>query len=599
MLSKVLKYSIFLLFLMFFSCSQESNVLLNSVEDYSLESVEDGAFLEPGSSVNIVFTEIGSRAKLVHIVLEDAAGMEIASAEVEPEMLKGIGMPMDLPADLEDGIYYLRFTVMDGDIQLFQDQRYFFLAGGIYNISSLETYPPGIKAGDIISARIILTSPVDSDPWLRWTLAGEVLLEGFLSKIGTTCSFSVPEEGGVYSLRVEVFPVSPQDRHISSIYRHSDLFVTSGEGDDVPWKFIEDRTYLYFIEFKDDLSNRMNPSDVPELIGDPLPSSLGGFSGISFSENDGLLFTDYALPLYADGSSEDFLMAMAFSYTELPETGEYNIFRTGDEYNHFSVRYLAETAEFLAEFKSYSHLFQSYLPIDSIQSNEAVFLELSYNSKSEVAALSWMNNGSVIVRDEGIPLDSFIEGNTLIGSDGSFSGLPMTWYTFSVSTETYDSANQVVSPSDSPPVDELSDERILYERSDAFVSEISIEKFIPGTGLATMVILSDPGAGNDWIMTISDSKRDPLYSLAPMKDVVYNPVSDSEDESVEEVSGKSDIPVKIVLSLINDDRGFFLSSSADQGMTGPFAFQDILNIKIADVTDGSVNNIRNIRFFQD
>jgi hypothetical protein len=584
---KVLKYSVLLLFLMLFSCSQENNGLMNAVEEYSLESVEDGTFLESGSSVNIVFSEIGNRAELVTIILEDAEGLEIASTEVEPEVLKGLGMPMDLPEDLEDGVYSLRFIVMEGDIQLYEDKRYFFIADGIYEIVSLETYPPGIKVGDLISARIILNSPSNSDPWLRWTLADEVLQEGFLSEMGTDCDFSVPEESGVYSLRVELFPVSPLEEQISSIYRYSDLFVSLGDGDEVPWKFIEDRTYLYFIEFNDALSNRMNPDDVPELIGKPVSSNQGNYSGISFSENDGLLFDDYALPIYRDGSSEDFLMAMAFSYTELPETGEYNIFRSGDDYNYFSVRYLADTAEFLAELKTYTQNFQSSLPLESIDTQEALFLELSYKSLSELASFSWTSNGAVIIRNEGIPMDSFIEGHTLIGSDGSMAGLPMIWYTLAVSSETFDidkhSNNQLFAL----PVRDSADESVLYEYSEDDLSEINIENFVPGTGLATMVILSEPGTENNWILTISDSEGNPLYSLTP---------TDYSEEVPAVVDEK---PIKIVLSLINDNRGFFLSSSADSGMAGPFSFQETLNIKIAAESDDSELNIRNIRFFQD
>lgn len=613
--SKVLKYSVLLLLLMLFSCSQESNVLMNVLEEYSLESVENGTFLESGSSINIVFSEMGNRAELIKIILEDSDGLEIASIDVEPDILKGLGMPMDLPQDLEDGVYSFHFIVMEGDIQIFEDKRYFFIADGVYDIHSLETYPPGIKVGDLISASVVLNFPNESDPWLRWTLAGEVIQEGFLSEMGSKCSFSAPEESGVYSLKVELFPVSPKEEQISSVFRHSDLFVSLEEGDDAPWKFIEDRTYLYFIEFYDAFINRMNPDDIPRQIGNPVPSVHGNYSGISFSKNDGLIFDEYALPIYEDGSSEDFLMAMAFSYTELPETGEYNIIHSGDESNSFSVRYLADQKVFLAELKTLTQDFHSSLPLESIDTPEVLFLELSYNSSTELASLSWMSNGALIIRDEGISLNTLIEGKTIVGSDGFTAGLPMIWYTLAVSSEETDldkNSNNLFEI----PTSDTEDENVLYERSEDDLGEINIENFVPGRGLASMVILSDSGTANNWTLTISNDEGKPLYSLNPTDYSGDSFVADSiEDDSIEVDSIEDDSikvdsievdsievdkkPVKIVLSLINDDRGFFLSSSADGGMAGPFSFQETLNIKIAAGSDDSVLNIRNIRFFQD
>jgi len=112
-----------------------------------------------------------------------------------------------------------------------------------------------------------------------------------------------------------------------------------------------------------------------------------------------------------------------------------------------------------------------------------------------------------------------------------------------------------------------------------------------------MVILSDSGTSEDWVLTVSDYEGNNLYSLSPSDrltgGLLAHPVDFSEEGVTENTAEK------IVLSFINDDRGFFLSSSADSGMAGPFAFQEALNIKIAAGSDESVNDIRNIRFFQD
>jgi hypothetical protein len=387
--TKILRYLPFLFLLIVLSCTQESNVLLNSAEAYSLESFEDGTLLEPGSSVTIVLTEVGSQSTLIRVILEDEAGMEVALIEIEPELLKGQGLPMDLPPDIEDGVYHLRFEVLDRDILLHEESRYFFIASGLYDIRSLETYPPGIKPGDIISARVDLVYPTASDPWLRWSIDDDLIQEGFLSDIGQTCQFTVPDQAGVYSLMVELFPVAPQEFQLSGTFRRSDIFVTSGEGDGTSWALLEDRTYQYFIDFNDGMSNRMNPDDVPQVIGSPTPLTIGNNSGISFGENDGLIFNQYALPLDAEGRAVSFLMTMAFSYSYLPEKGVYNIFRTGGEHTYFNVLYLADTREFLCEFRSYSRQFHSVLPVDRILSSEVLSLEVQYVGGQGIASLSW------------------------------------------------------------------------------------------------------------------------------------------------------------------------------------------------------------------
>ncbi|MDC7233488.1 MAG: hypothetical protein PQJ58_09655 [Spirochaetales bacterium] len=562
---------------------------MGSVEDYGIESVENGTILNKENSINIVFTEIGNRATSVKIVLMDLSGTELAAADVEPAILKGMGMPLDLPQDLEDGLYYLTFSVMDGDILLFQEERYFYVVSGSYDIRSLETYPPGIRAGDEISARILLDSPAGSDPWLRWTLADEVLQEGFLSETGTECSFSVPETGGVYSLKVELFPVAPQADHISSVYRQSDLFVAEGEGEDLPWKFIEDRTYLFFIEFNDDLVNRMNPYDSPRIVGTPVPQSQGHYSGSSFSESDGLVFGSSALSFPGDPAVKDFHMSLAFSNKTLPVKGSYNIIRTGNAENYFSISYLAESRTIRTELFSGTTLFQSSVPADTVLTGESVFLEISRTGQT----LIWKSQGNTILTEQGVEGNFPVKGNTVVGSDGTLSGMPLLWYTFSVSTD--------LSPEplpETPPEEQISNTdypvsreegKAVYARTEELPGEINL-MLSPGKGLASLVVFSEAHAPYEWTLRISDSNDALLYTLTSSEQAGTGSIQ--QDGDSEELR-------KMVISLNNDERGLFISSSSDSSMTGPLAFQKTLNINITPGPESSLDQIRDIRFYQD
>jgi hypothetical protein len=577
--TRILRYLPFLFLLIVLSCTEESHVLLNSADGYSLESLEDGTLLEPGSSVTIVLTEVGSQSTLIRVILEDEAGMEVALIEIEPELLKGQGLPMDLPADIEDGVYHLRFEVLDGDILLHEESRYFFIASGLYDIRSLETYPPGINPGDIISARVVLVYPMASDPWLRWSIDDDLIQEGFLSDIGQTCQFTVPDQAGVYSLMVELFPVAPQEFQLSGTFRRSDIFVTSGEGDGTSWALLEDRTYQYFIDFNDGMSNRMNPDDVPQVIGSPTPLTIGNNSGISFGENDGLIFNQYALPLDAEGRAVSFLMTMAFSYSYLPEKGVYNIFRTGGEHTYFNVLYLADTREFLCEFRSYSRQFHSVLPVDRILSSEVLSLEVQYVGGQGIASLSWKNNGAILIRDDGLPVSSLVKVQTVIGSDEKLPGFPMNWYTLGISSK-----NDLTPAIPQTPALEAGPEKmtLLYEKIQKPESSISVVDAELGEGVATLEIQSLKGSDASWTFNLKDSEGTGLYSLSGPIDAADNPES-------------------VVLSFINDSRGLFLSTSLDAGMNGPYDYQELLNFEILPV-DGSVealDDIVAIRLFRD
>jgi len=569
-----------ILFLIFASCSQESSLLVSS-EEVSLETVEDGSFLLPGDQINVVLTEVGSRSTLVKMILKDEFGSVVAEAELDPETLKGLGLPMELPSDLEEGVYYLHFEIMDNDLLLYEDVRYIYVVPGEYRIISLETFPPGINPGDTISARVSLSVPEESDPWIRWTLDDEIIKEGVISGIGVSIRFTVPEKVGVYTLKAELFPEAPGDDQYSTVFRHSDLFVTSLDGDLAPWKFTEDRTYQYFIDFSDGLTNRMNPDDEPVVIGSPRPYSQGSFSGISFGMEDGLIFNQYALPLSPDGKAGDFLLTMAFSYSSLPESGVYNLFRTGNESTYFSVLYLADTREFLSEFRSYSRYFHSSVSADEIRANEAVFMEVQYTAGQGIASLSWKNDGKTLTHDEGVPVSSLVKGKTYIGMDGNLKGFPMNWYTLGVSTPNSQPDAPVKGKS---AIESVNNVVMLYEKSGTKISGITIENAELGDGLATLEIQTERGSTESWVFVLKDERGITLYSM--------NSSSSGIDSTVRD---------RIVLSLSNDPRGMFLSTSLDAGMSGPFDYQKTLNFEIYPENGASetLEDILSIRLFRD
>ncbi|MDC7239257.1 MAG: hypothetical protein PQJ50_02750 [Spirochaetales bacterium] len=569
--------------LLIVSCSQENSGLLGSSSEsnYSLESVEDGTVLEPGGQINIVLSELGGNAQSVKVSLLDSEGEVIAEDTVDPAILKGLGMPLDLPEDLEDGIYSLHFEVYEGTVLLYEESRYFFVSGGNLGISSLNTYPPGIKPKDTVQAEVNLLYPEESDPWLRWTLDGAVLQEGPVSEKGFVCIFTAPDKEGVYSLSAELFPVEPQGDHVSSVFRRTDIFVSSSGT--ISWQIIENRVYRYFIDFSDSLSNRMYASASPVITGNPVRKSQGSYKGYQFSNNDGLTFETSALPLTREGLVGDFILALVFSTSSLPAEGEYNVFTAGDGESNFIIRYIASSKVLQAGFSGSDNSFTIDLPVTAIQGEDVSYLELSYTVSGNSAAFNWISSGKTLVTSKGSPFSIPVEGSTRIGSLASTPGLPMIWYTLALSSGVPEKKAGILTSSSS--VTEDRKEAELYKRSSSVPKKLDISKFNPGYGIASLEVLSDPGV-KSWTLTLTGSDGTVLFSLSPAAFAA-------------EAGGAGGQEGKILVSFINDSRGFFVNSSLDSAMSGPFPFQDSIDIKISPDTDGTISGISSIRYYQD
>ncbi len=561
--------------LIFSSCSQDSVMSVEGGEEYSVETLADGTVLEQGSSINITLSEMGSRATLVRIILSDGDGTEIASTEVDPSLLKGLGLPMDLPEDLEDGVYTLNFTVLDGSEVLHEESRYLYVVSGVFEVESLETYPPGVGPGDSLSARATLNVASGYNPWIRWTLDGIVLKEGFLSDTGFLCIFEVPETEGIYSLKVELFPVEPGDHHFSAAFRQSDLFVDGNGGHE--WQNSGDRVFRYFVDFSDALINKMAPEESPDIIGSPSVYHEGQMKGVRFTEADGLSFDRYALELLSGGRAQEFTLSMAFSFERLPDEGVYNIFSTGSDDSRFSFVYDASSGagsgEFVCEFRSYFRTFRSQLASSRLEEGEVLYLDIQYEGSLGVAAINWMSRGELLVRDEGLPVASLEEGSTFVGAYGDLPGLPMVWYTLGVFTEAdSSSALQADGFGMSAP------EELLYESGDSVPDRISVGDIRLDEGLASLEVQSRSSAESTWNLKMTDADGVVLYTA----DSALNPGRGS-----------------LVLSLIYDERGLFISSSQDAAVMGPYDYSAPVSVDIIPDRDGGLADILAVRLFRD
>ena len=111
--------------------------------------------------------------------------------------------------ELDTGQYTIVFTVVDEEGAQEQEKINFFYINGEYAIRGISSFPPTTTAGHETVLEADLVYPAQANPYLRWSQEEVVLAKGPLSEGLQKITWSAPEEQGVYSIRVEMFPVPP------------------------------------------------------------------------------------------------------------------------------------------------------------------------------------------------------------------------------------------------------------------------------------------------------------------------------------------------------------------------------------------------------
>ena len=551
-------FILLILSLFIISCGEQNGILMAGEEEYYFNSVDEGSIVAPGSEIPVGFTEVAGQSDLVVIRLTDVEYNEIALVELPPEDLEGEGLPLALPEDLPEGIYFLQFEVWGDGALLSDSETYFYLVDGEFSILSIETYPPNIEPGGILTARVYTVYPEDSTPWLRWSLDGETLLEGFLSDMGSTVSFPVSQEDGIYSLKCELFPLEPEENLVSSLSTYTDLFV-SPSGGSLPLEELVNSSFSFSFQLDID-------SVVPPSSWDILPVD----QGVVYSYPD--------LPGGSFGTVGDFSLALDFSSDLLALLDDWKLIFLGKRDSGFVLFYNGVQETFYAGFTRAPQALSS-LPLSFLQDKRPQGLELVFIKKDGKGRLVWQNNEGVLTETE-IPILSLWEktegdenlGETWLnaGISGALGYLP-------------DSA----SGSDSSSGSEYT---VLYSREDSAKESISIETPLPGSEFASLEFLLDSKAPDfQWqILFLDDSGDDYLIVDYPISIVT---VSGRPDEGKENES--------VYFSIINNRNGVFIGYEGQ--VKGPFSVNDslILKIKPYDSINTGIDAVKEIRLYQD
>jgi hypothetical protein len=310
---------------LFFACSSDpvSDSEESAGVEISITTLEDGILVGEDASipVSLSFSD-GLRNKKslqdlsLKSVLKNAEGDVLEELFFEAgELGDGRLPPVKLPP-LEPGCYDMEFVLSDSDEIQEEKSIFFFYDPGKYTLTKISSYPLSLLPGSSGIFLAGITSPMDSDPYIRWTLNEKVLQASRMSEGGDRLSWAAPPVEGVYAVKVELFPFSPPGGRVftfpAPVELSSRIYVNTLKQRLMETDFSPEEEYYTLFHFMGNLNDdgtRREKNQYPqgnlEVIGNPKLDYVRDVFGYRLDGDSGfgcetILFprgeADYPLP---------------------------------------------------------------------------------------------------------------------------------------------------------------------------------------------------------------------------------------------------------------------------------------------------------------
>lgn len=427
--------------LAFFASCSESSLFIPDVEetpDVTIGTIEDGAVVTTGDTIplDIEYADqsrsIEAGAELLDVSLVDVAeGVEVAGTTLDADDLMQPQLPPIELADMPTGLYRLELELSDSDGILASRKVEFFHVAEPYRVLGIATYPPAFfpDASGLLQANIDV--PEGSDPYLRWTMNGEIISASTVSEGGAEVILRSPDAPGVYPVTLELFPVAPPDRleydFASSLSQTSDVYVAE-EIELEEWELGPEISYFTLFHFRGELkdwgvaSGRFGSALSAEPIGGPDLRIHGDIFGYRLDGESGFALDRSAVPF--DG---DALAPFSINLRILFETDEpgQRIMRT--EAGNFALELATDDAGALRlVLESADSLEAAISDAFLVRPGEPLAVTISVFPLEDSAYVMWFRDGVLVgVSEVGTWPDGAdpTEGSTVIGGEEGFVGI--------------------------------------------------------------------------------------------------------------------------------------------------------------------------------
>ncbi|MBN1697654.1 MAG: hypothetical protein JW881_09085 [Spirochaetales bacterium] len=407
-----------------------------SLNEIAVLSLANGGTIEVGENLSFQITSTAEDEKpdrlLVNLYSSDGEQLGTLSnssfALNEP-------LSLNLFDTLETGRYTVEFLLYSDSVMISEKKMTFFYVREQYGITGIESFPPVIFPGATVLLTALLTVPESSNPYLRWTINDTVIAKGTIREGLNKILWSAPEEEGIFTVRIELFPIEPPGTDDfpfeSDIFMDVELFVTkAGKPSNKRLKPADSYYALY--HFEGDLfdSGKGSPPVIEDKyrggatpIGEPELITTDEDFGYALKPGEGFMITENILPV-KEGRLTPFTLSLGLLLE--PDQEGKNIIRISSLDNLFSLAvYIDKDGTFFAGLQSgMKEVFiPSKINVNLLQ--KRFLLSLSFIPIEKTLKALWfldgIQMGDFTVND--INLEIMTSGETIIGGENGIGGI--------------------------------------------------------------------------------------------------------------------------------------------------------------------------------
>jgi hypothetical protein len=194
------------------SCGDQSLFMSPKTDtaDLQITSAADGQIFASGKTIPLTITAqdtTRSRDAEIDVTLSAPTGESLwhnRSAAALNEQ-----SPITLPSGLAAGLYRLDLVLYSAGEVVQKKSVSFFVAEAGWKIAGIRSFPPVITSAATVQLKAELQVPEGANPYLRWSWKGKVIEKGMLAAGLGQILWDAPDEGGVYTITLELFPSAP------------------------------------------------------------------------------------------------------------------------------------------------------------------------------------------------------------------------------------------------------------------------------------------------------------------------------------------------------------------------------------------------------
>ncbi len=408
-----------------------AGLLLGACGDSSLLSPDTGAEIiirsagdgqTVGAADKIVFALAGGRgADRLAVTVASADGTTIDRTTIDdpqPDSSHSIDLASVAP---RPGEYRARFVLTSDGATVAEKALVFFVRADGARLNGIESRPSIIACGAPVELSVVLAAGQDGDPFLRWTENNRTFASGLASAGGARARWTAPGEPGVYTIRVEMFPVAPATGaafpFVSSVRTSTELYVTAPRR---TRSLGPASSYWMLYELDGSLRDAVRDAVEAEPVGAIEAAAVGDAVGYRLAAPAGIRISRSVVP---EAPAAGFTLSLGLALSAV-EPGAV-ILESGSGRNLLRIALGPDGSPFLLlRSDTGEETLQSGAP--ALRAGDRHHLDLTFARSAVGMAAMWFLDGEpgavTGVEDEG-RLAAAGAGGTLIGGPNGMAGL--------------------------------------------------------------------------------------------------------------------------------------------------------------------------------